>query len=127
MTNTIKRIDELRTGMILKFIDKQEYYVLYKNAVKTVLGYTDYLVEVEEESVWRSYLVDYSENESFRLLENTKIETIWIPRYPYYTRKTLLESLNDSKIIYQKDREVVEEMTMEEVCKLLGKNIKIVN
>ena len=122
MANKIKRIDELRTGMVVKFIDKQEHYVVYKNAVETVSGYTDYLIQVEEEKFWNSSLSNYSENE---LLENTEIETIWAPTYPYYTGKTLLESLKDYEIIYPKE-EVVEEMTMEEVCKLLGKNIKIV-
>lgn len=121
MANKIKRIDELRTGMVVKFIGKQEHYVVYKNAVGTASGYTDYLVEVEGENFWSSSLSEYSENE---LLENIEIGTVWVPTYPYYTGKKLLESLKDSEIIYQKE-EVVE-MTMEEVRKLLGKNIKII-
>lgn len=86
------------------------------------MGHTDYLVEVEGESFWGSYLSDFTEDE---LLEKTDIESIWSPKYPYYTGKTLLGSLKNSEIIYQKE-EVVEEMTMEDVCKLLGKNIKII-
>lgn len=120
-------INDLKTGMIVQLKDDYDnYYVVYKNAVpvysSSKLSSDNYLVGISEETSWASTIagVPLSTN-----LQDTSIEKVWEPKYPYYTGQKAIDALTKLEPIWTKKEEPTE-MTLEQICEALGKNIKII-
>lgn len=120
-------INDLKTGMIVQLKDDcDDYYVVYKDAIpmypSSRLSSNSYLVSILGEEVWASTItgVPLSTN-----LQDTRIEKVWEPKYPYYTGQKAIDALTKLEPIWTKKEEPTE-MTLEQICEALGKNIKII-
>ena len=120
-------INDLKTGMIVQLKDDYDnYYVVYKNAVSVYssskLSSDNYLVSISDETSWNSTIagVPLSIN-----LQDTSIEKVWVPNFPYYTGQEAINAIKDKEPIWTKKEEPTE-MTLEQICEALGKNIKII-
>lgn len=120
-------INDLKTGMIVQFKDDYDnYYVVYKNAVpvysSSKLSSDNYLVSISDETSWNSTIagVPLSTN-----LQDASIEKVWVPNFPYYTGQEAINALKNKEPIWTKKEEPTE-MTLEQICEALGKNIKII-
>lgn len=71
----------------------------------------------------RGDLANYNDNLQCRVAPNCDIIAV---RRPMYKSDCTFNIFNDKRGNLVYEREEVEEMTLEQVCKLLGKNIKIV-
>lgn len=120
-------INDLKTGMIVQLKDDcDDYYVVYKNAVpihsSSKLSSDNYLVSISDETSWASTIagVPLSTN-----LQATGIEKVWVPNFPYYTGQKAIDALTKLEPIWTRKEEATE-MTLEQICEALGKNIKII-
>ena len=118
-------INDLKTGMIVQLND-HDYYVVYKDAVpmypSSKLSSDRYLVNILREEVWSSAItgVPLATN-----LQDTSIEKVWVPNFPYYTGQEAINAIENKEPIWTKKEEPTE-MTLEQICEALGKNIKII-
>lgn len=120
-------INDLKTGMIVQLKDDYDnYYVVYKNAVSVYssskLSSDNYLVSISDETYWNSTIagVPLSTN-----LQDTSIDKVWVPNFPYYTGQEAINAVKNKEPIWTKKEEPTE-MTLEQICEALGKNIKII-
>ena len=120
-------INDLKTGMIVQLKDDYDnYYVVYKNAVSVYssskLSSDNYLVSISDETSWASTIagVPLSTN-----LQDTSIDKVWVPNFPYYTGQEAINAIKDKEPIWTKKEEPTE-MTLEQICEALGKTIKII-
>ena len=120
-------INDLKTGMIVQLKDDcDDYYVVYKDAIpmypSSRLSSNSYLVGILGEEVWASTItgVPLSTN-----LQDTSIKKVWEPKYPYYTGQKSIDAITKLEPIWTKKEEPTE-MTLEQICEALGKNIKII-
>ena len=120
-------VNDLKTGMIVQLKnDGDNYYVVYKNAVSiytsSKLASDNYLVSISDETSWNSTIagVPLSTN-----LQDTSIEKVWVPNFPYYTGQTAIDIIKNKEPIWTKKEEPTE-MTLEQICEALGKTIKII-
>lgn len=122
-------INDLKTGMIVQLKDDcDDYYVVYKDAIpipmypSSRLSNNSYLVGILGEEVWASTItgVPLSTN-----LQDTSIEKVWVPNFPYYTKQKAIDALTKLEPIWTRKEEATE-MTLEQICEALGKNIKII-
>jgi hypothetical protein len=120
-------INDLKTGMIVQLKDEYEdYYVVYKNAVpvyySSKLSSDNYLVSISDETSWASTItgVPLSTN-----LQDTGIAKVWVPNFTYYTGQKAINAIKNKEPIWTKKEEPTE-MTLEQICEALGKNIKII-
>ena len=118
-------INHLKTGMIVQLSD-HHYYVVYKDAVPMYhfsnLPSDRYLVSILDEELWSSTItgVPLSTN-----LQDTSIEKVWVPNFPHYTGQEAINAIKNKEPIWTKKEELTE-MTLEQICEALGKNIKII-
>ena len=120
-------VNDLKTGMIVQLKDNYDnYYVVYKNAVSiyfsSKLSSDNYLVSISDETSWNSTIagVPLSTN-----LQDTSIEKVWVPNFPHYTGQEAINAIKNKEPIWTKKEEPTE-MTLEQICEALGKNIKII-
>lgn len=122
-------INDLKTGMIvqLKYDCDDDYYVVYKDAIpmypsNRLISSENYLVGILGEEVWASTItgVPLSTN-----LQDTSIEKVWVPNFPYYTKQKAIDALTKLEPIWTRKEEATE-MTLKQICEALGKNIKII-
>ena len=120
-------INDLKTGMIVQEDYCNDYYVVYKNAVPVLyssskLSSDNYLVSISDETSWSSTISDVPLSTN---LQDTSIEKVWVPNFPYYTGQKAINAIKNKKPIWTKKEEPTE-MTLEQICEALGKNIKII-
>lgn len=121
-------INDLKTGMIvqLKDDDDRDYYVVYKNAVPVYyssrLASDNYLVSISDETSWASTIAGVPLS---TCLQDTSIEKVWAPNFPYYTGQKAIDAIKNKEPIWTR-REEPTEMTLEQICEALGKTIKII-
>ena len=120
-------INDLKTGMIVQLKnDGDNYYVVYKNAVpvysSSKLASDNYLVSISEETSWSSTISGLPLDTN---LQVANIEKVWVPNFPYYTGQTAIDIIENKEPIWTKKEEPTE-MTLEQICEALGKNIKII-
>lgn len=120
-------INDLKTGMIVQLKDDcDDYYVVYKDAIpmypSSRLSSNSYLVSILREEVWASTITGVPLS---TYLEATSIKKVWEPKYPYYTGQKAIDALTKLEPIWTKKEEPTE-MTLEQICEALGKNIKII-
>jgi hypothetical protein len=123
-------INDLKTGMIVQVQledDYDGYYVVYKNAISMYpsnrsIPSENYLVGILGEEVWSSAITNKPLSTN---LQDTRITKVWIPEFPYYTNQKAINALTKLEPIWTRKQEVTE-MTLEQICEALGKNIKII-
>lgn len=120
-------INDLKTGMIVQLKnDGDNYYVVYKNAVSiytsSKLASDNYLVSISDETSWASTIAGVPLDTN---LQATNIEKVWVPNFPYYTGQEAINAIKNKEPIWTKKEEPTE-MTLEQICEALGKNIKII-
>ena len=120
-------INDLKTGMIVQLEDEYEdYYVVYKNAVpvysSSKLSSDNYLVSISDETSWASTIAGVPLS---TCLQDTSIDKVWVPNFPHYTGQKAIDALTKLEPIWTKKEEPTE-MTLEQICEALGKNIKII-
>ena len=118
-------VNDLKTGMIVQLND-HDYYVVYKDAVpmypSSKLSSDRYLVNILKEEVWSSAITNVP---LATYIHATKIDKVWQPTFPYYTGQKALNAIQNAEPIWARKEEPIE-MTIEQICEALGKNIKIV-
>ena len=120
-------INDLKTGMIVQLKnDCNDYYVVYKNAVpvysSSKLSSDNYLVNISDETSWASTIAGIPLS---TCLQDTSIDKVWVPDFPYFTGQEAINAIKDKEPIWTKKEEPTE-MTLEQICEALGKNIKII-
>ena len=113
---------DLQTGMNVEMRDGDRYLVLL-NACKGICGrnnYTNLLISAKDKS--QKNLDSYKEDLTAAVTSDYDIVKIYKPKY-FFQMQTLNE-IEECDIIWQRDEPI--EMTLDEVCEALGKNIKIV-
>ena len=118
-------INDLKTGMIVQLED--DYFVVYKDAVpmypsNKLVSSESYLVGILGEEVWSSAITNKPLSTD---LQDTRIAKVWIPDFPYYTGQKAINAIKNKEPIWTKKEEPTE-MTLEQICEALGKNIKII-
>ena len=118
-------VNDLKTGMIVQLND-HDYYVVYKDAVpmysSSKLSSDRYLVNILKEEVWSSAITDVP---LATYIQATSIDKVWVPSFPYYTGQKAINAIQNAEPIWARKEETIE-MTLEQICEALGKNIKIV-
>ena len=120
-------INDLKTGMIVQLgYDSNSYYVVYKDAVPMYstnpISSDTYLVDMLNEEFWSSAITSVP---SYTHLESTNIDKVWKPKYPHYTGQKAINAIQNTEPIWTRKEELTE-MTLEQICEALGKNIKII-
>lgn len=120
-------INDLKTGMIVHLEDYyNDYYVVYKNAVpvysSSKLSSDNYLVSISDETSWASTIAGVPLS---TCLQDTSIDKVWVPNFPHYTGQAAIDAIKNKEPIWTKKEEPTE-MTLEQICEALGKNIKII-
>lgn len=117
-------INDLKTGMIVQLED--DYFVVYKDAVpmypSSKLSSDRYLVDILKEEVWSSAITGVP---LATYIQATSIAKVWEPSFPYYTGQKAIDAIKNEEPIWTKKEEPTE-MTLEQICEALGKNIKII-
>ena len=118
-------VNDLKTGMIVQLND-HDYYVVYKDAVpmypSSKLSSDRYLVNILKEEVWSSAITGVPLD---TYIQATSIDKVWEPSFPYYTGQKAINAIKNAEPIWERKEETIE-MTLEQICEALGKNIKIV-
>lgn len=99
---------------------------MYKDAVPmypfSKLSSDRYLVDILKEEVWSSTIAGVPLDTH---LQATSINKVWAPNFPYYTGQPAIDAIKNEEPIWTKKEEPTE-MTLEQICEALGKNIKII-
>ena len=110
--------------MIVQLEDN--YFVVYKDAVpmypSSKLSSDRYLVNILKEEVWSSAITNVP---LATYIQATNIDKVWAPSFPYYTGQKAINAIQNAEPIWARKEETIE-MTLEQICEALGKNIKIV-
>ena len=118
-------VNDLKTGMIVQLND-HDYYVVYKDAVpmypSSKLSSDRYLVNILKEEVWSSAITGVP---LATYIQATSIDKVWEPKFPHYTGQKAINVIQNIEPIWARKEETIE-MTLEQICEALGKNIKIV-
>ena len=118
-------VNDLKTGMIVQLND-HDYYVVYKDAVpmfpSSKLSSDRYLVNILKEEVWSSAITGVP---LATYIQATSIDKVWKPSFPNYTGQKAINAIKNAEPIWARKEEPIE-MTIEQICEALGKNIKIV-
>ena len=118
-------VNDLKTGMIVQLND-HDYYVVYKDAVpmypSSKLSSDRYLVNILKEEVWSSAITGMP---LATYIQSTSIDKVWEPKFPHYTGQKAINATQNTEPIWARKEETIE-MTLEQICEALGKNIKIV-
>lgn len=106
--------------------DYEDYYVVYKDATPIyssgkLVSSENYLVAILGEEDWSSVITNKPLSTD---LQDTRIVKVWISNFPYYTKQKAIDAISNFKPIWTRKEET--EMTLEQICKALGKNIKII-
>ena len=117
-------INDLKTGMIVQLED--EYFIVYKDAVPIYsfnkLFSDRYLVSILNDELWSSTITGVPLSTH---IQDTSIDKVWVPSFPYYTGQKAINYAQKAEPIWARKEETIE-MTLEQICEALGKNIKIV-